>query len=155
VLSDLLNSNVRNGASKPRLSLTSQGGAGSNWDVLFGAAFISLSTSSVVTATHSSNVDWIGLHDTSYNGVAAVDVQTASTLSSKKEAKSSADKALDSTLHDSPSKPRSVFQSFLSSPLHASISSRQKLSHLCLYSEWSVFSSAAQLRLWSSVRLIQ
>jgi len=54
---------------------------------LFSAALMSFSTS-LVTVPHSASVG-VSLYGTSYNGVAAVDVRTASTLSLKTAANSS------------------------------------------------------------------
>jgi len=72
----LLKFKKKKGYSSLRMSLISQVGAGSDWHVLFTAYPMSFSTSSPVTALHSVIVG-------AYNGVAAVDHRTRSTLSLK------------------------------------------------------------------------
>ena len=110
---------------------------------------MSFSTSSLVTSLHSVMVVVV-LCGTSYRGVAAVDARTASTLSLKKVAKSSAVCTSLSAGGASPSTPLNVRHSLLESPLLAAISSRQNLVFLCSYRARIDRSNPIHVRLSSS-----
>ena len=122
-----------NGDSSVRISFTSHVGAGSSWQDLHSAELMSISTSSLVTAVHSSSVR-VALCGTSYSGVDAVDARTDSTLSLKKTAKSSEVSSCTSLLVASPSTLWNARHSFFMLPLLSAICPCQYLHCFCWYS---------------------